>query len=197
MGTHISTNYFTLKRSRISNKATSNFQAKNMKVVSVGLPLLILFVFPFVKTEKGVCTNWFGNNIDWDSIPYEQYGNSGVWGLTPEGCTKDAVSDYGAYYCAVQNSSTFTECNGDCFNGQCVSELKCQTNSWYWTGEDTEKDVAPYMVSSCSECIKNFHQKIIDIVLKYGVEMSAMMEGSCQEDCMWVDATKTCESKNP
>merc|ERR1711894_844656 len=52
MGTHISTNYFTLKRSRISNIATSNFKAKNMKVVSVGLPLLILFVFPFAKTEK-------------------------------------------------------------------------------------------------------------------------------------------------
>merc|ERR1711909_134459 len=97
---HISTNYFAPKISGISNKATSNFQAKNMKVCSVVLPLLILFVFPFAKTEK---------------------------------------------------------------------ELKCQIDSWFWTGEDTEKNVAPYMVSSCSDCLKNFHQDIIDIVINYGV----------------------------
>jgi len=69
-----------------------------------------------------VCVNWFGNNLDWSSIPFEQIGNT-PWGYTPNGCTSDAVSSHGAYSCAVQVGATgaFINCNGDCRDGVCES----------------------------------------------------------------------------
>eukprot|EP00494_Astrolonche_serrata_P011735 UN11831 len=49
-------------------------------------------------TEWGACTicvNWFGNNLNWNNIPFERFQDN--WGYTPNGCTPEAVEPYGAY----------------------------------------------------------------------------------------------------
>jgi len=69
-----------------------------------------------------VCVNWFGNNLDWDNIPFESMD---PWGFTPEGCTEAIVEPYGEYSCATYDysedaSPSIQKCNGDCFDGVCV-----------------------------------------------------------------------------
>ena len=88
---------------------------KNLPLTQYGK--VIAHLFPHI----GVCANWFGS-VDWDSIPYESYDGSNMWGLTPDGCNS-TVSEYGAYFCNVLKGSTFTKCNGttpDCLNGECI-----------------------------------------------------------------------------
>ena len=68
----------------------------------------------------GKCANWFGNELDWAKIPYQQIGDS-PWGATPCGCYEQ-VKTYGDYSCAVQvDEFEFISCDGrDCKDGACV-----------------------------------------------------------------------------
>jgi len=72
------------------------------------------------NTTQIVCANWFGNNLNWDNIPFQ---NMAPWGLTPQGCTEAIVEPYGEYSCATYDTrtSSFQSCNGDCFDGVCVN----------------------------------------------------------------------------
>ena len=74
----------------------------------------------YIFVSLGVCVNWFGK-VDWTAIPFKPTIKNGPWGLTPNGCTKDAVSQYGAYSCNVLEGSEYISCDGDCLNGVCVS----------------------------------------------------------------------------
>jgi len=78
-----------------------------------------------VNTTQIVCANWFGNNLNWDNIPFQEMA---PWGLTPQGCTEAIVEPYGEYSCATYDSSTnsFQTCNGDCFDGVCVNGYATQ-----------------------------------------------------------------------
>jgi len=73
--------------------------------------------------EVKICANWFGNNLDWSTIPFEQVGNTD-WGLTPNGCTRIDVLPHGEYWCGVYDKGSFTDCEGDCFHGRCVTSRR-------------------------------------------------------------------------
>jgi len=75
-----------------------------------------------------VCANWFGNNLNWDTIPFQ---NMAPWGLTPDGCTEAIVEPYGEYSCATYDTSTGSKraCNGDCADGVCVDGYAAQTTT--------------------------------------------------------------------
>lgn len=79
-------------------------------------------------TAQFVCANWFGNNLNWDTIPFQ---NMAPWGLTPDGCTEAIVEPYGEYSCATYDSSTGSKraCNGDCADGVCVDGYAAQTTT--------------------------------------------------------------------
>jgi len=80
--------------------------------------------------ESSTCINWFGNNLDWNSIPFESLSSSSPWGLTPEGCTEALVEPYGSYSCATMNASgEKMACSGDCFDGVCVDGYESTTLS--------------------------------------------------------------------
>ena len=67
----------------------------------------------------GRCVNWFGNNLDWAKIPYQQI-EWGPWGATPCGC-HEQVKMYGEYACAVENADGLRiPCDGDCKDGACI-----------------------------------------------------------------------------
>jgi len=70
-----------------------------------------------------VCINWFGNNLDWENMPFKPLATMSPWGYTPGMCTEEIVQGYGEYHCAAYDSSSseIKACNGDCFNGVCVN----------------------------------------------------------------------------
>jgi len=82
-----------------------------------------------VDTTQIVCANWFGNNLNWDNIPFQEMA---PWGLTPQGCTEAIVEPYGEYSCATYDNSTnsFQSCNGDCADGVCVNGYATQEPSF-------------------------------------------------------------------
>jgi len=81
-----------------------------------------------VNTTQIVCANWFGNNLNWDNIPFQEMA---PWGLTPQGCTEAIVEPYGEYSCATydNNANSFQVCSGDCFDGVCVNGYATQEPS--------------------------------------------------------------------
>ena len=67
----------------------------------------------------GRCVNWFGNELDWTKIPYQQIDDT-PWGATPCGCYEQ-VKTYGDYSCAVETADgERISCDGDCKDGVCV-----------------------------------------------------------------------------
>jgi len=80
--------------------------------------------------SKPVCINWFGNNLDWDSMPFEGLSDMSPWGFTPEGCTEALVEPYGEYHCAIYDAAGqgIQSCNGDCFDGNCVDGYAITTD---------------------------------------------------------------------
>ena len=67
----------------------------------------------------GRCVNWFGNELDWTKIPYQQIDDT-PWGATPCGCYEQ-VKMYGDYSCAVETADgERISCDGDCKDGACV-----------------------------------------------------------------------------
>jgi len=88
-----------------------------------------------------VCVNWFGNNLDWDNMPFESMAENQMspWGFTPEGCTEAIVKPYGEYICATYDYSAdspqLKTCNGDCFNGVCVNGYATPAPSFAATPE--------------------------------------------------------------
>jgi len=81
-------------------------------------------------TSNPVCINWFGNNLDWDSMPFEGLSDMSPWGFTPEGCTEAVVEPYGEYHCAIYDAAGqgIQSCNGDCFDGNCVDGYAITTD---------------------------------------------------------------------
>jgi len=84
-------------------------------------------------TSTPACINWFGNNLDWDSMPFESMSADGMspWGFTPQGCTEALVEPYGEYHCAVYDAAAqrIQSCNGDCFDGVCVDGFATTTTA--------------------------------------------------------------------
>lgn len=73
------------------------------------------------------CVNWFGNNLDWNRIPYTQYGNT-PWGYTPNGCIRSDVEKYGKFFCGVKTGTRIATCNGTgCQDGVCTEH----GNEWH------------------------------------------------------------------
>jgi len=92
---------------------------------------------PTCARSGNSCMNWFGNNLDWSVIPYEQHSGS-PWGFTPTGCTIASVQAYGAYHCGVLTASgTIQSCDGnDCFNGACSGFQESMDDYEYSFGEE-------------------------------------------------------------
>ena len=76
-------------------------------------------------SNSGKCVIQFAKHenetdLEWEKIPFNQLGNS-RYGFTPEGCTQEAVEEYGAYSCAVAIADVgIRPCDGDCQDGICV-----------------------------------------------------------------------------
>jgi len=95
---------------------------------------------PPASAVRNLCMNWFGNNLDWSVIPYEQHSGS-PWGFTPTGCTIASVQAYGAYHCGVLTASgSIQSCDGnDCFNGACSDGFQESMDDYeYSFGEEEE-----------------------------------------------------------
>ena len=72
--------------------------------------------------------NWFGNNLDWSTFPFEKADNTR--GYTPDGCTEEVLEGYVSQYglfCSVfmENDEgvwyNSHSCQGDCMDGYCVN----------------------------------------------------------------------------
>jgi len=87
----------------------------------------VIFVRAQNADNSGKCVNEFAkpenaSSLDWENIPFDQLGSS-RYGFTPEGCTQEAVEEYGIYSCAVATVDVgFIPCDGDCQNGKCVDK---------------------------------------------------------------------------
>ena len=98
-------------------------------------------VMCWVFFEPGRCANWFGNNLDWSTFPFERADQTR--GFTPDGCTEELLQPYGdlyqGLYCGVFRENAegvwyySQSCNGsECQNGCCVNDENCNSGRKYF-----------------------------------------------------------------
>jgi len=158
-----------------------------------------------LETEEAtgtVCINWFGNNLDWENIPFESMADNSPWGFTPNGCTEATVEPYGVYACATYDYSSGSPqikmCNGDCFDGVCVIDVTLEPTSAptlesaciNWFGNNLDWDSMPfestaemspwgYTPEGCTEAIVEPYGEYICATYDYSSGSIMRCNGDC------------------